>query len=159
MENLTESEAILQEFIFPFLQLPTTATIGSIAYKQEKWSRANLSERFLERLSKLAISHAELARLTSRTSQTEWEYQYKDFKALLLESKLASRLYKREESMAKIETICKQSIDSMYLVIYPVGPISAHDYAKNIALVIEYNEKLYEAIGDEYDVENVLKNV
>ena len=178
MYGLADKGAIWLRLVFPLIQVSTAIAITFFASKQEKWARINLSEKFLERLSNLASSYDYLTRLIQNQAP-----EYEVYKALqrcrsvLLEAELAAKLYKREEKMVNISKICLNGLNLIPTQRHPrtansdfgepelrrlaAAKQSAGIFMKkvDISKLDDLRDQLYQAIGNEFNIDDVLKNI
>lgn len=178
MDDLADKEAIWLRFVFPVIQDSTAIAIAFFASKQEKWARINLSKKFLERLSNLASSYDYISRLIQNQAP-----EYEVYKALqrcrsvLLEAELAAKLYKRVEKMVNISKICLNGLNLIPTQRHPrtansdfgepeqrrlaAAKQSTGIFMKkvDISKLDDLRDQLYQAIGNEFNIDDVLKNI
>lgn len=183
MANLSESDAIWMQFIIPVIQACSTVTIAYFANRQEKWSRITLSEKFLERLTKLVSAYDMLTRLTlNKAEKDECYAALLQCKQALLEASLAARLYRKEKNMESISAICDEGLRLMDIPRSPVsadtGTASGSDVVSRLnqmaararlepfKLPTEKKEKLkqlrqqlYNTVGREFNIANTLESI
>ena len=178
MDDLADKEAIWLRFVFPVIQVSTAIAIAFFAAKQKKWARINLSEKCLERLSNLASSYDYISRLIQNQAP-----EYEVYKALqrcrsvLPEAELAAKLYKRVEKMVNISKICLNGLNLIPTQRHPrtansdfgvpeqrrlaAAKQSAGIFMKkvDISKLDDLRDQLYQAIGNEFNIDDVLKNI